>query len=391
MSEEPISYCFVENLPLNTTEQEVWDLYRVFGRIQCVSMLRFQTELTVYDFQAAVIKFDPSSFRTPEKETRLVEAVVVLRNHVLRTMPLGNLARLTPTAILLDVDPCYFDARIAPFWCLNVSQFLTNYKHHLVGYVVRFANAAACTAFLEKWKDSQAHALIDSDSRVAFPNSLTPPRKTCEAADATMKKLNDFTLLYMDTRYTVYRETAAALSSKIAESKHDYLRVPPLAGPFQLIVDFLNLAEVAITPETKKFVFVMASFLGIPELLEHAKVGIDELLTLENAVATAMVVPYQETKESENLCQFIADNLADIVALDLGMSVDKGYASRIMNLAKDSETHDPLVLFLMTLESEHVSELIKCVDKERVSKETLEEFKTYASHKSLDVKAFLDS
>ena len=226
---------------------------------------------------------------------------------------------------------------------------------------------------------------------MAFPNSLTPPRKTCEAADATMKKLNDFTLLYMDTRYTVYRETAAALSSKIAECKHDYLRVPPLAGPFQLIVDFLNLAEVAITPETKKFVFVMASFLGIPELLEHAKVGIDELLTLENAVATAMVVPYQETKESENLCQFIADNLADIVALDLGMSVDKGYASRIMNLVKDSETHDPLVLFLMTLESEHVSELIKCVDKERVSKETLEEFKTYASHKSLDVKAFLDS
>ena len=388
---EPVNYCFVENLPLNTTEQEVWDLFRAFGRIQCVSMLRFQTELTVYDFQAAVIKFDPSSIRTEAKIARLMEAVIVFRNHVLRTMPLGSLAQLTPTAILLDVDPCYFDARIAPFWCLNVSQFLTNYQHHLVGYVVRFANAAACTAFLEKWKDSQAHALIDSDSRVAFPKSLTPPRKTCEAADATMKKLNNFTLLSMDTRYTVYRETAAALSSKIAECKQDYLRVPPLVGPFQLIVDFLNLAEVAITPEAKKFVFIMASFLGTPELLEAARVGVDELLTLENAVATAMVVPYQQTKEAENLCQFIADNLADIVALDLGMSVHKGYASRILDLASQSETHDPLLLFLMTLEPGHASELIKCVDKQRVSKETLEEFKTYASHKSLDVKAFFES
>ena len=380
---------YVENLPHNTTEADVIASFDLLGEIKTIAVFRFQTELTVYDFQSAIIQFELTGGNVDSG--RIIEAIIndmVINGRPIRGMAIGNLDVFVSSAIFFEVEPRRFESAILQADCFDISQILTNYRRPLFSYVVRFKDVHSCQKFLSEWTSSRACPLMSPDHICAFPSSFETVTCIPEKLE-NMKRLYDFELIHMGRRYRVYRATAASLSKRIEKCEVDYLRVPAFPGPFEMIADFLNLLEITITPETEKFVFVMASFLGIQELIDVVDVSLDDLLTVDTAAATTLACPFAETKECENLCKFIAGHLDDIVALDSVACLSADYAARIMEIAKGGESHDIMLQLLMMLPVENVPELLKMVDRGKVSPAMLSEFEDFASRKGLDIKSFV--
>jgi hypothetical protein len=208
---------------------------------------------------------------------------------------------------------------------------------------------------------------------------LSPNGRKCDPTDIFLSGVScidflyDFQLIWREKSFGVIRNVASGLSKTILKTTSSSLVVPDLAGPFEMIIDFLRLKEILVTPETEIFLFLMSSFLDIPSIFEPLEEGCAKPCISNLPLYYEVVVP--GTFYFVLVCDFIAANLTELLECDALQDVPVPFAERVLKLCSEKlENHDVLIQLIMSLKLRNVGELgglLTFVEPAKVSRHTL--------------------
>jgi hypothetical protein len=183
-------------------------------------------------------------------------------------------------------------------------------------------------------------------------------------------------LIHCGKSYDIFKSTAALFSDVIKKCEADFLAVPDVPGPFNMIVDFFNLRKIFATPETFDFLRAMAGFLKIGEILSAIGGNERTSLTVKN-IAEICEMPDRFGFKIPDLIQFIATNIVDLVQMKQLNKIPIDFISQAVELAAgEEEAHDALLDAVMAVEgdSQVRAGLLQFLDPLKIGPQTLARF-----------------
>ena len=370
MSEE--FYIFVENLPRHTTKQEVYDLFsEKIGPPSDVWIFSFKMKL-IYDFQSGIIHFKAEN---SEKKIESIKKMdFFLGGHKLIISFRYKIDDFLSTVILYDIDKTSFNSFISPELCNYDMQYLCPIKSTnlriATGYIIRFHSIGDSENFIKALPDYHIKPIIQKNKRTfSFPNNAFKQIPK-------MDNLYDFFLIHRGKKYGVFRCCASKLSVVIAKCNSNELLMPDIEGPIEVIVNYLNLQEIVITPEIERFLFVMASFLKITEIISKTSDKNQESMNIMTALLFTHSV-FPDSLQFHDLCKFLSSNIEDLICVREFQEIPSYFIGKIVELsAPQLESHDALIKLIIdaNIEAQSKQEMLKFVDPKKVSPSTLSIF-----------------
>jgi hypothetical protein len=176
--------------------------------------------------------------------------------------------------------------------------------------------------------------------------------------------------------YHIFKSTAALFSEVIKNCDADFLAVPDVPGPFNMIVDFFNLHKVFVTPETFDFLRVMAGFLQITEII-NAIGGRERPCLMVKNIADICAISDRFEFKGQDLVRFIATNITDLAQMKQLNKIPIDFISQAVELAAgEEETHDALLEVVMAVEGDPQvrARLLQFLDPLKIGPQTLARF-----------------
>ena len=378
-------FAFIENLPLCTTKKDLFEVFNKYGRIIFNHIFRIKHEGSVFDFQSALLQFDVDtpSFDSISKNT------IKIGGRQLKVTVRESINDIKSVGILFDVDPLEFNNEIkdklSNLGAYNINQILFPSSNGKTSYIFSFNNQFSLS--------NARSSLPDNDIELLLPEETQHFSVPCEQFQniSHMKDLFDFYLIHFGVRYGVIRSIASSLSSTIANSETNFVLLPDIVGPIDLIVDFLLLQPVRVPSESEHFFLSISEFLGINYITQRVSFSYDMTLRVSNAIALSSTATTDE--ELTFICKFIALHLDYFVTHGTISSIPMHIAERVMSIASiDSVTHDSLLSMIEMVcasTSTKLKYLLKYIDISKLSRDRVSRFLLEGTININDIREFL--
>jgi hypothetical protein len=364
-----VRFLLVENIPFHTTVPDLSSLFRHFGEVRRTHLFRFPGRYTTYDLNAGLLEFP--DVVPPELVRQLKTARYGICGCALQVTPFEDIALFQASGLIVDIHPDEFRDKIEPsltrFGCLNNNQFIQPQEEVLKAHLLRFRDERVLQEFIESNQGYRIYRLIGWNQKVfTLPDDILdkPPI------------LKDFRLIHCGKSYDIFKSTAALFSEVIKNCEADFLAVPDVPGPFNMIVDFFNLHKIVVTPETVDFLKAVAAFLRINEILSAIGGNDRPSLTVRN-VAEICEMPDRFEFKAPDLVRFIATNLMDLVQIKQLNKIPIDFISQAIELAAgEEEVHDTLIDVVMAVEgdSQVMAGLLRFLDPLKIGPHVLAGF-----------------
>lgn len=368
-----LTYVFIENLPKLVTKQELVTYFtNNLQEPRNVHIFVFCGENTTYDLQSAIVSF---KFDNPAKMIdKLEKNTFILNNYKLQITTKPDINQFSSTAIIYDIDQKTYTNYLLPILedvkYFNLGQIVTPPSQSL-GFIIRFNSPDKIDKLICRCPDLKIKSLLSDP---------TPSQFSIESVKfhpiPSIHQIEPFYLIHRGKKYTVSRIYASQLSDLVNHCQSDTITLPDIEGPIELIINFLNLEEIIITPETERFLYDFASFLRIPDIIKQLSLENKQTLCIRTAPWMMHNVP-PDTKQAEDLSIFLASNIEDLVDNHRLVDIPEFYLQRIVTLAApELESHDSLIQLLIDakVEAPITRELIKHIDPKKVSSRMLSQF-----------------
>lgn len=366
------AYLFVENLPKFITKKEISSYFKKIIQLpQEIYLFNFRGNSFFYDLQAALLSFKSDSSEALSELSKKED--LILSSHKLQVTLKTEITEFLSTLIFYDISQNQFKNNVMPlipkFGAASIMQIATE-SLSITGYIVRFPSISQANGALSFFQDYKVEPILKQKNlNFSLPNSTFKvlPKMT---------GLFDFHLIYFGKKYGVFRCLASKLSETIDNCQSNELVLPNYEGPINLIIDYLNLQEVVISPETENFLNNMASFLGIPEIIQKLNNSNQQLMCIRNALSLIHVI-VPGSHQYDDFCYFLASNVEDLVDEDQLKDIPLHYAQKIFELsASQLDSHDCLMQIIIDNDFEGPAkrELLRFIDVKKVSYKILAKF-----------------
>ena len=365
-------YLFVENLPKFITKKEISSYFKTILQLpQEIFLFNFRGNSFYYDLQSALLSFKLDN--SDNVSETIEKSDLILMGHKLRVAIKTEITEFQSTLIFYDISQNTFKNNILPmiprFGSSSILQIATD-SQSITGYVVRFPSISQAKGALSFFQDYKVEPILKQKSL-----NYTLPNSTFKVLPK-MAGLFDFFLIYFGKKYGVFRCLASKLSETIDNCTSNELILPNYEGPISLIIDYLNLQEIVISPETENFLNNMASFLGIPEIIQKLNKSNQQSMCIKNALSLIHVI-IPGSHQYDDFCTFLASNIEDLVSEGQLKDIPLHYAQKIFELsASQLDSHDCLMQIVIDNDFEGPAkrELIRFIDLDKVSYKMLAKF-----------------
>ncbi|OHT06788.1 hypothetical protein TRFO_05486 [Tritrichomonas foetus] len=368
-----VLYIFVENLPKLVTKQDILKFFSEMNpQAPTVHLFLFRGRTYIYDLQSCILVYKNDSNDAFIENIQRQE--LIFNGNKLRITVRDEISDFQMTLVVFDIEEETFnriyEKSLDKTAIHTTSHIITPSNQKLVGRIIRFRNTQKLEEGLNAFCGYPVKPLIDN------PNvSFQLPKSTFKKIPE-MSKLFDFHLIYFGKKYGLFKSISSKLSGAIDKCDTNEIILPDIEGPIEMIIDFLNLQEIVITPETERFLFAMATFLNIPDIIVKLSPKSQEMICISNAPSLTHIVP-PESAQNLDLCTFLASNIEDLVNNPELADIPLYYTQKIIELsAPQLETHDSLLRLIMVanLETPIKRELLKMIDTKKVSPAALSIF-----------------
>jgi hypothetical protein len=286
----------------------------------------------------------------------------------------NDLQPFEASGLLLDVSRTHFTEELSPFFtklnCDHMNEVISENGAFNGAFALRFRNIQDLERAITECPKALLVPMLSPNRHRYDPSGIVP------LGVSPLDSLYDFQLIWHGKSYGIIKSIARGLSQTISRSTSASLVVPNLIGPFEMIVDFLRLEQIVITPETELFLERMAHFLEIEMISKPLCNRPSTSLNVSNLPVFFEVVPPGSSYFDE-VCQFVARNLKEIKEGGTLMDIPFDVAQRVLeHFAPDLLSHNellPLILAL-NLDPERLGEMLVFVDTAKVSHDVLATF-----------------
>lgn len=380
-------YLFVENLPKLITKKEIFTFFKnKLQPPQEIFHFNFRGSSFFYDLQAALLSF---KFDNPDNAETLEKSELILNGYKLRVSIKNEITEFQSTLIFYDIAQSIFKNNILPtipkFGFSSIFQINTE-SQSLTGYIIRFSSVSQAKGALSCFHEYNVEPILKQKNyNYSLPNSTFKVLPK-------MSALFDFFLIYFGKRYGVFRCLASKLSETIDACQSNEIVLPNYEGPISLIIDYLNLQEIVISPETENFINNMASFLGIPGIIQKLSKSNQQSMCIANANSLIHVI-IPGSHQYDDFCTFLASNIEDLISEEKLSDIPLHYAQKIVELAAPTlESHDALVQLVINVnfEGQAKRELTKYIDPKKVSTRMLAKFFKFSNFDLNKIRDFVE-
>lgn len=357
----------VESIPNYLSQDDIYKAFTPFGEIKYIQIFNFTHRNENYYLYSGIVIFSKSDkFALKRRISIPINDVNISLKITIKT----ETTDLESTALLFNVsNPVKTFLKLEPYSISRRYEISNDTKYKNPAYILIFQNHESMINAIQHFDDLEIQPII-CDRRLK--KTIVRPEYTYEEFEKN-ESLYDFYLIHFGNKYPLIRGIAKHLSKKINECKDNFIEMPDVPGPIQIVVDYLLLKKVMINPDANEFISYIFSFLGIKQILDPKK-------NIQN-ININNVIDYAKTKSNvfnfDYIVEYISSNLDVLVNKKLISQIPSEFIQPILEYASmNNENHDSMLLALSMFDIDNIllSKYIKYVDPKKLTKEAIHQF-----------------